>query len=171
MKINKQKKYCLSIIATIFLLAIDQISKYWATNVLKDNAAIHIIKQVFSLQYLENRGAAFGMMEGQFLFFYCITPIIISIVILILVSLPDNPRFNFLWCSGILLIAGSLGNLIDRIFLNYVVDFLYFNLIDFPIFNIADIYVCVATGIYIFLLLFYYTEEELNEITIIKKRK
>ena len=71
-------------------------------------------------------------------------------------------------CS-ILLIAGAVGNLIDRVRLNYVIDFFYFKLIDFPIFNVADIYVSVGTAVLIILILFYYKEEELN--LLLKGRK
>jgi signal peptidase II len=56
--------------------------------------------------------------------------------------------------------AGAVGNMIDRVFLGYVRDFLYFSLIDFPIFNVADIYVTCATILLILLLLFYYKEED-----------
>ena len=54
--------------------------------------------------------------------------------------------------------------MIDRIRLNYVIDFLYFKLINFPIFNVADIYVTVSTFVVIFLVLFYYKEEEIDEL-------
>ena len=64
----------------------------------------------------------------------------------------------------ILFFAGALGNFIDRVFRNYVVDFFYFKLIDFPVFNVADIYVTVGTFILAFLLLFYYKEEDLDRI-------
>ena len=54
--------------------------------------------------------------------------------------------------------------MIDRILHHFVIDFLYFSLIEFPIFNVADIYVCVSTGIFLLLLLFYYKEEDLERI-------
>ena len=63
----------------------------------------------------------------------------------------------------IFITCGAIGNMIDRIRLNYVIDFLYFELIDFPIFNVADIYVSVATFVLVILLLFYYKDEELDE--------
>ena len=67
-----------------------------------------------------------------------------------------------MWLKVILLlfVAGAIGNLIDRICQNYVVDFFYFKLIDFPIFNVADIYVTVAAIMFIVLCLFYYKEED-----------
>ena len=62
----------------------------------------------------------------------------------------------------VLLTAGAIGNMIDRVYHNFVVDFLYFKLINFPIFNVADCYVTIAMGLLIVLILFYYTDEELN---------
>ena len=71
-------------------------------------------------------------------------------------------------CS-ILLIAGAVGNLIDRVRLNYVIDFFYFKLIDFPIFNVADCYVVVACIIFAFLILFYYKED--SDFDFLRKQK
>ena len=78
-------------------------------------------------------------------------------------------RFLPLEYNTILLIAGAIGNFIDRIKNNYVVDFLYFELIDFPIFNIADCYVVIATILFALLILFYYKDEELEFLTWEKK--
>ena len=64
----------------------------------------------------------------------------------------------------ILFVSGAVGNFIDRITKNYVVDFFYFKLINFPIFNVADIYVTVAAFAMIILGLFYYKEEDYNKI-------
>ena len=69
----------------------------------------------------------------------------------------------------LLFFAGAIGNFIDRVMRNYVVDFFYFSLIDFPIFNVADIYVTVAAFAMIFLGLFYYKEEDFNQIFPAKK--
>ena len=71
----------------------------------------------------------------------------------------------------ILLFAGGIGNFIDRIRLDYVVDFFYFSLINFPIFNVADIYVTVAAFVMILLGLFYYKDEDYDVIFPPKKKK
>ena len=65
---------------------------------------------------------------------------------------------------AIFILAGGLGNFIDRVRLNYVVDFFYFELIDFPIFNVADIYVTVTMFVLLYLIFFYYKEEDLDGI-------
>ena len=79
-------------------------------------------------------------------------------------KIPASKRFRLLNVVVILFIAGALGNLIDRIVNNYVVDFFYFSLINFPIFNVADIYVTVAAFMFIILGMFYYKEEDFSLI-------
>lgn len=93
--------------------------------------------------------------------------ITIAVVILLCVwyrKIPVSKRFRLLNVVVILFVAGALGNLIDRIVNNYVVDFFYFSLINFPIFNVADIYVTVAAFMFIILGLFYYKEEDFSLI-------
>lgn len=169
MKITRGKYIIISLISIILLILLDQLTKFYAIQVLKGTGGIDIISGIFKLQYLENRGAAFGMMQNQFIFFYIMTPCILIVISYILCRLPMRKRFLPIYSCTILLISGALGNYIDRIRLKFVVDFLYFELINFPIFNIADIYVCVAVGLYILLLLFYYSEDELEEIKLFKK--
>ena len=69
-----------------------------------------------------------------------------------------------MWIITTFVAAGAIGNFIDRMMLSYVRDFLYFKLIDFPIFNVADIYVCVSTGMFLLLILFYYNDEDFNRL-------
>ena len=86
------------------------------------------------------------------------------IAYLYLKRIPDEKKFRPMDGICILFFAGALGNFIDRVFRNYVVDFFYFKLIDFPVFNVADIYVTVAAFAMIILGLFYYKEEDYNKI-------
>ena len=65
---------------------------------------------------------------------------------------------------SVFIIAGALGNLIDRVFLHYVIDFLYFELINFPVFNVADCYITVSMFVLAFLMIFYYKEEDFSSI-------
>ena len=76
--------------------------------------------------------------------------------------LPPDRKYRPLRIVGIMLSAGALGNMIDRIWHHYVIDFLYFSLIRFPVFNVADIYVCVSCGALLILVLFFYKEEDLQ---------
>ena len=76
--------------------------------------------------------------------------------------MPVNKKLQSLRIILIFISAGAAGNLIDRFFLGYVRDFIYFSLIDFPVFNVADIYVTCAVALLIILILFYYKEEDFS---------
>lgn len=158
-----------SITLISILLVIDQCTKILAATHLQGSSGVDLLEGIFRLQYLENRGAAFGILQDKLIFFYLLTPCVLILVGCILYNLPLTKKFLPLSACSVLLIAGALGNYIDRIRLGYVIDFLYFELIDFPIFNVADIYVCVAVGLYMILLLFYYREEELDMIKLFRK--
>lgn len=164
------KKNCLiGFISIISCIIFDQITKLLAVTYLK-NQPIDIIKGVFKLQYLENRGAAFGMLQNQLVFFIISGLLIVGASLYIYLKLPATKRFIPARLCLILVVAGGIGNMIDRIRLNYVIDFLYFELIDFPIFNVADIYVTVSMFLLVILILFYYTEDELNFVFSWKQR-
>ncbi len=141
----------------IFLLSgvgIDQAAKFWATAALKGQEPIVLISGVLELRYLENRGAAFGMMQGGRTFFLIITPIVLAAVVYAIAKMPSEKKYGILVVLLDSIAVGAIGNLIDRIWLNYVVDFIYFSLIDFPIFNVADMFVSVASVLGAVLLLF-----------------
>lgn len=164
--------YAIAVIAVILGVALDQFTKYLAITYIKETP-ITILDGVFQLRYLENRGAAFGMLQNQQWFFLIITLITLCIVTYIYVKLPRKKHFNLLRICMIALVAGAIGNMIDRIRLGYVVDFFYFELIDFPIFNVADIFATVSTIALIILFLFYYSEEDFDSIfrLVVPKRK
>src|SRR5699024_6503634 len=91
---------------------------------------------VFSITSHRNKGAAFGMLQGQMWLFYIITVIV---VIGVIYYLHRYGRKEMLFGIALaLILGGAIGNFIDRLFRGSVVDFLYFRLIDFPIFNVAD---------------------------------
>ncbi len=157
----KTKAYIVTVVCIIAGVLLDQYTKFLAVTHLMD-APLPIIEGVFELRYLENRGAAFGLLQNQQVFFI-ITGILLLIFSSILYGkLPTTKRMLPLRICMIGICAGAIGNMIDRIRLNYVIDFLYFRLIDFPIFNVADIYVTLSTFGIGFLILFYYKEEELD---------
>ena len=159
-----QKAFRLTLAAeavlTALLVLLDQATKLAAVSALKDGGPYVLIPGVFQLQYLENRGAAFGLLQNARIFFLAVTLIALAAVIYVLVRLPLKRKYIVLRFLMVLIAAGAVGNMIDRVFLGYVRDFLYFSLIDFPIFNVADIYVTCATILLILLLLFYYNEED-----------
>lgn len=155
--------YVVAIIAVVLGVALDQLTKYLAITYIKDNP-ITLIEGVFQLRYLENRGAAFGMLQNQQWFFLIITLVTLCIVTYIYLKLPRDKHFNPLRICMISLMIGAIGNMIDRIRFQYVVDFFFFELIDFPIFNVADIFATLSTVALIILFVFYYSEEDFDTI-------
>lgn len=153
----------------LILTALDQVTKYMAVLYLKGKPDIPIIKNVLVLQYLENKGAAFGMLQNQKAFFIIIEVIILSAIAFVLFKIPAQKKYNLMHIVLVLVASGAIGNMIDRVMQDYVVDFIYFVLIDFPIFNVADIYVTCATIIFAILILFYYKEEDFAFLSIKQK--
>ena len=149
------------IVGVALAIGLDQWTKYLAVAGLKGKDAYVIWDGVFELQYLENRGAAFGMMQGKQFFFFVVAAVVIIAAAWLLWRMPVSKRYLPLLVCLCLVVAGAIGNMIDRVSLGYVVDFLYFKLIDFPIFNVADCYVTVATAAAAVLIMFSYKEEEL----------
>lgn len=162
--------YTLAILAIIFGVALDQLTKYLAVTYIQGNT-ITIIEGVFQLRYLENTGAAFGILNNQQWFFLIITFLTLFFVFFVYIKMPKTKHFVPLRICLVVLVAGAIGNLIDRIRFGYVVDFLYFQLIDFPIFNVADIFATLSTITLIILFLFYYSEEDFDVLFQVFKRK
>lgn len=166
------KRGVIGAIISVFLIVLDQFTKYLAVKHLMNQPNIVLWEGVFELQYLENRGAAFGIMQGQKLFFVTFTSIAMcAIAWFYLKKIPDAKKYRFLEVICVMLFAGGIGNFIDRVRLNYVIDFFYFSLIDFPIFNVADIYVTVAAFAMVLLGMFYYKDEDYDLIFPSKKDK
>lgn len=154
----------------ILLVTADQLTKYYAVIMLKDQAPYSVVDGVFELHYLENNGAAFGILQGQKFFFLFIAAIILGIIIYVLFKMPYQKKFIKLHITLVLIASGAVGNLIDRIRYDYVVDFLYFSLINFPVFNVADIYVTLAAIFLVILLLFVYKESDLDFLSFRAKK-
>ena len=160
----KLKQLLLDLLFFLVLLALDQGTKYLAVTHLKDRPSVKIWPGVFELQYLENRGAAFGILQDGKLFFVFAAIVMLTVIAFILVKTPKGKKYRTWHILLTFIAAGAIGNMIDRLRLDYVVDFFYFSLINFPIFNVADIYVTVAAFMFIILGLFYYKEEDFSLI-------
>lgn len=167
---------------TAFLAVFDQLTKYLATIKLKGKNDFVIIKDVLELHYLDggNTGAAWGMLSGKTLLFIIFTMIAIVIISIFLknVNVIICNNYSLKKSTMILLqymlatlIAGAMGNLIDRIAHRYVIDFIYFKLINFPIFNVADCYVTISCFFIIIICIFKLNEKEFNQIFSFKRSK
>lgn len=165
-------KGLIGLFVSTLLILLDQLTKSLAVTHLKGQDAIVLWQDIFELRYLENRGAAFGMLEGRQLFFLILTSVVLLVLVyLYLVRIPGERRFLWMNIIAVLFFSGAVGNFIDRLVQNYVVDFFYFRLIDFPIFNVADIYVTVAAGLLIVLGMFYYKEADFERIFPSRKKE
>jgi signal peptidase II len=161
---SKSKKRIFGILLMVMLVLLDQLTKELAIILLKGKESFVLIKDVFELEYLENTGAAFSMLEGKTWFFLILTVVIVIAAFVIYFKTPLSGRFFWFRLTLVFLISGAIGNFIDRAAKHYVVDFFYFKLINFPIFNVADIYVTCAEVLLIILVLFYYKSEDFEEI-------
>lgn len=150
----------LDVLIVIVLIAIDQIVKYLTILYLKGESPIVIIENVFELMYVENRGAAFGIFQNRVILFVIITIAVLGFIIFYYTKIPRIKKYLPLRITFLFFIAGAIGNLIDRVRLNYVIDTFYFKLIDFPVFNIADCYITVGSTIIVILILFVYKSSD-----------
>lgn len=126
-------------LGVVLLFALDQLSKVAVCNLVEPIHTIPLWNNVFHFTYVENRGAAFGIMQNQFAFFYIVTALVILGVTVYMVA--KRPKNLWLTSSLTLLVGGALGNLADRLLRGFVVDFLDFRIIHFPVFNLADCFV------------------------------
>lgn len=150
--------YILYILITVSLCGIDQFSKYLITSHFNLNDYIVIIKDFFDIRYIRNYGAGFSILQNETSFLYMISLLaILGLSYLLLTSKKSEKLNRFCY---LLIIAGALGNLIDRLRFTYVVDFLDFMIFnyDFPVFNIADCYITIGC----FLLMFSFLMENKN---------
>lgn len=159
---TKLRQFFIFFIGLGVSIGLDQFTKHLAVVHLKGQKPFVLIKGVFEFYYSENRGAAFGMLQGRQGFFFLIAAAVILAVLWAVYRMPDGKRYLPLMCSLFLLVSGAVGNMIDRMTQKYVVDFLYFKLIDFPIFNVADCYVVIGCILFGILILFYYKDQEFD---------
>lgn len=138
------------IFTTILMIAcviIDQITKQLAVKGLYYIDTYPVIENVLHFTYVENRGAAFGMLaDRRWIFMIISTVAIIAMLVLLYKEKPDN---RWIQVSAAFIIGGGIGNMIDRVRLGYVVDFIDCRFIDFYVFNGADSFVCVGCVMFI----------------------
>jgi signal peptidase II len=148
----------------IILIILDQLSKWWVRDTLMNKKPIVIISDVFKLQYHENTGAVWGIMSGKVELLALLSIIIFLFLTFLYIKIPNEKKYNALKLILVFIMAGAIGNMIDRIFLKHVVDFIYFEIINFPLFNVADCYVTVSSVLLIILSLFYYKDNDFDFI-------
>lgn len=154
--------YIISFITAIFLIVLDQWTKWQALTKLKPIKTMVVIEGFLDFTFVENRGAAFGILSGQRWFFILLTVIVVCGIFYGFFQFPKTKPYLFLRAGFLLVFSGAVGNGIDRALRGYVVDFLEVTFIKWPVFNLADIYVVAGAFIILFLSLFVIKEEEKN---------
>lgn len=150
-----------SLIWVLILVLWDQLTKILTIFKLKGNPPIPLVDGVFELTYVENTGVAFGIFANKDygpLLLSVFTAIIFVLILYFRYKLPLTQKYNAIRFVSLFLIAGALGNLIDRIRLGYVIDMLHFYWFEFPVFNFADIYVVLSSLTLVILVLTKYRD-------------
>ncbi len=140
------------IIALLVLL--DQFTKFLVIKYIKPIYTLPIIRDIFHLTYVENRGAAFSIFQGKQTFLIVVTLIFTIFLIYYLKKVPTTSNSLWFKISLSFIIGGAIGNLMDRIRLSYVIDFFDFRIINFAIFNTADTFVVIGTILLVLIILF-----------------
>lgn len=167
--LRKYRVYVFEILFAVAAIAVDLVSKAAAFDILEDvpGGSVAVAEGIFSLTMTRNYGASFGVFSGKTTLLSAITGIGIALVLVVLIVRPKAPKI--LRYSLIMIFAGGLGNLVDRIAFGYVRDFIDYTFfetffgIDFAIGNIADIFVMIAMGMLIVYMIFGYKEGDLSK--------
>lgn len=169
-EVKRWKMLCVDMVIFVLLLVLDQFTKFLAITHLKDQPAHVLFEGVLELQYLENRGSAFGMLQGQKVFILFVGVVFLSVIFFFLFKLPQLKKFCIVHVLLSALIAGGIGNMIDRLRFDFVVDFISFVLINYPVFNVADIYIVVSAIVLFALFLFVFKEKDLEFLSFKQNR-
>lgn len=154
----------LIVAVTAVLVGLDQLTKWLVTVYLKDRPDITVIPGVLDFSYETNTGAAWSILSGERWFLVVLTGIMI-VALLIFVLSGKLRRYTMFNISATLIIAGGIGNLIDRLVQGYVVDFIKTTFMSFPVFNVADCFVVVGSILLLIFFLFFYEEKTPAEVS------
>ena len=137
-------KYIIFFGVSLVLVSIDQYTKFLAKTKLYNQPPYVVIDDVIEFLYVENTGAAFGILKDRQSFFFVLTVVILAAILILLYKLKLERQNIFYYIILIFLFSGAIGNFIDRVKNKYVVDFIYFKPINFPVFNFADILITLS---------------------------
>lgn len=153
-----------AIISFLILVFFDQLTKYFITHNMALYESIPVIKNIFEIHYIRNPGTAWGLLANKQLLFAVSTMLVFILGSIAYVRLTKFSKYRDIRILIIVILAGGMGNFIDRIRYQYVIDFLYFKLINFPVFNVADCYVTIGFGLLLLLVFFKYKDDDFEEL-------
>lgn len=132
-----EEAYMWFLLIIAIVIGLDQWLKFWVTEHIGYGETLFDNNPILSLTNIHNEGAAWSILEGKMWFFYLVTFLTVGVTSFILIKYRYESKWLTIGLS--LIIGGALGNFIDRLRLNYVVDMFQTNFMNFPIFNIADV--------------------------------
>ena len=159
-----KKNSILAIVSVFLLIGLDQLVKFLITSHMELYDTIPVIKNIFHITYIQNRGAAWGSLQGKRIFLLVVTLLVLAFLVYFYIKMLRLNKYKDLRILFIFIFSGAVGNMIDRIRLGYVIDMFDFRLINFPIFNVADIYVTCSMIILLIIILFKYKDNELEDL-------
>ncbi|WP_040196932.1 signal peptidase II [Candidatus Soleaferrea massiliensis] len=142
----------IALVSIVVLIGVDQLIKFLVDANMVVGQSIPVIQNIFHLTYVENKGSAFGLFSGHREFLIIIAVVLLAAGVWLMLS--RKIKGNFVLTCAAMIIAGGLGNLIDRIFRGAIIDYLDFPFLNFYIFNFADCLVVVGVICFIVYLLF-----------------
>ncbi|MBQ4617564.1 MAG: signal peptidase II [Clostridia bacterium] len=151
------------VLITAALVGLDQLTKWLATTFLQSGGQVVVWDGVFSFRYTVNTGAAWSMFDGQSWLLIGVTSVMVIGLMVVLLS-GRFRKHKMANVGAVLVVAGGIGNLIDRLCYGYVVDFIKFDFMDFPIFNVADIFVVLGAVTLFVYFVFIYSDKSDSKI-------
>lgn len=136
------------------IVILDQLSKVFAVKYLQPIGTYPLIKDIFHLTFVKNNGAAFSIFSNKQLFLIIVTLIVICLILGLMYKAVQEGATPWLIISLAMISGGAIGNLIDRMRLNYVIDYFEFRFINFAIFNVADVFIVLGTVLLCYLIIF-----------------
>lgn len=143
--LEKSADMTLYLLLSVILVSLDQLTKYLTVQHIELYEVVDFIPNVLSFTYIRNTGAAWNILEGQMWFFYIITAIVVLVLLYHMYTEGQSDKIFGIILSVIL--AGAIGNFIDRLLHQYVIDMIKFEFINFPIFNLADVFLSVGVTV------------------------
>lgn len=141
------------VVVAIISVVLDQVTKLWIKNNLFLNSVLELRFRLFQLHYIHNDGAAFSILQGKQSLLIIFTAVLMLAVIIYYIYYRKTMSTLEKFSLGLIL-GGGIGNMIDRIFYSYVIDFIELRFMDFPIFNIADIAITCGCILFAITILF-----------------
>ena len=168
--IDKRMIWILDVLVCVLALIADRVTKGIVNKNMAVGDSVNVIKGVFQFYHVENTGASWGIFKGGAVFFIILAVVVCLGIAVLITKIPGKTKYIRLHIALSFIVAGAVGNVIDRLQKGSVTDFLYAQFIDFPVFNVADIYIVCATIWVIIMTLFIFKDEELDFLNFGKKK-